>query len=263
MEENERTYFNGSGTPQILGNGFEDDHNMGWGLQNLTHAVFGAHGAEGGAGSIYRFYLPDLYVFESAVRQGHQTYGPHSPRGHEGLYSVGTEESVTFYYASETPRLRLTDEFDVGKPEAEARHNYTVTGKVTRRQGEYWYDGVANNVLRPSPVIFDEGVAFDGASSFTVAIAPDNRGIKIRRRTDKENNRQCAWVSIDGQRVIERPWYSVDFERTYRKIRWADTDFEVPARYTRGKNQVIVKIEFASAENGVWDEFHYWIYSRQ
>ena len=48
---------------------FEDDHNMGWGLQNLTHAVFGAHGAEGGAGSIYRFYLPDLYVFESTVRQ--------------------------------------------------------------------------------------------------------------------------------------------------------------------------------------------------
>ena len=70
-------------------------------------------------------------------------------------------------------------------------------------------------------------------------------------------------MSIDGQRVIERPWYSVDFERTYRNIRWADTDFEVPARYTRGKNQVTVKIEFASSENGVWDEFHYWIYSRQ
>jgi hypothetical protein len=263
MEENERAYFNGSGTPQVLGNGFEDDHNMGWGLQNLTHAVFGAHGAEGGAGCIYRFYLPDLYVFESALRQGHQTYGPRSPRGHEGLYAVGTEESVSFYYASETPRLRLTDDFDVGNLEAEARHGYTPTGRVTRRQGQYWYDGAANNVLTPTPATLDDGVAFDGSCTFTVAIAPDNHGIKIRRRTDKENNRQCAWVSIDGQRVTERPWYSVDFERTYRNIRWWDTDFDIPARYTQGKSQVTVKIEFVSAEHGDWDEFHYWIYSRR
>lgn len=263
MEENERTCFNGSGTPQVQGNGFEDDHNMGWGLQNLTHAVFGAHGADGGAGCIYRFYVPDLYLFDGGIRHGHQAYGPRSPRGHEGLYTVGTEESVTFYYASETPRLELTDTFDVGKPDAEARHDYTVTGRVTRRQGEYWYDGAANNVLTATPAILDDGVAFDTASTFTAAIAPDNRGIKIRRRTDKENNRQCAWVSIDGQRVTERPWYSVDFERTYRDIRWWDADFEVPARYTQGKSKVTVRIEFVSAENGVWDEFSYWVYSRR
>jgi len=263
MEENERTYFDGSGTPQVQGNGFEDDHNMGWGLQNLTHAVFGAHGAEGGAGSIYRFYVPDLYVFDSAIRHGHQAYGPRSPRGHEGMYAVGTEESVTFYYAAETPRLRLTDELDVGNPDAEGRHGYGATGRVARRQGEYWYDGAANNILTPTPALLDDGVAFDGASTFTVATAPDNRGIRIRRRTDKENNRQCAWVSINGQRVTERPWYSVDFERTYRNIRWWDTDFDVPARYTQGKSRVTVKIEFVSAENGVWDEFRYWIYSRR
>jgi len=70
-------------------------------------------------------------------------------------------------------------------------------------------------------------------------------------------------VSIDGQRVTERPWYTVDFERTYRNIRWSDTDFEVPARYTQGKSRVTVRIEFVSAENGVWDEFRYWIYSRR
>lgn len=152
---------------------------------------------------------------------------------------------------------------DVGNTDAEGRHGYGATGRVTRRQGEYWYDGAANNILTPTPAILDDGVAFDGASTFTVATAPDNRGIRIRRRTDKENNRQCAWVSIDGQRVTERPWYSVDFERTYRNIRWWDTDFDVPARYTQGKSRVTVKIEFVSAENGVWDEFRYWIYSRR
>ena len=66
MEEDERTYFDGNLSPQIHGNGFEDDHNMGWGLKNRQHAVFGAIAADGGAGSVYRLFLPDLYYFQSS-----------------------------------------------------------------------------------------------------------------------------------------------------------------------------------------------------
>src|ERR1035441_5982328 len=98
MEENERTYFDDSRTPSIEGDGYEDDHNQGWGLHVLRHAIYGSVASSGGEGSVWRFFVPDLYVFQSMVRQGHQVYGPHSPRGHEGMYQVGREESVSFLY---------------------------------------------------------------------------------------------------------------------------------------------------------------------
>jgi len=35
----------------------------------------------------------------------------------------------------------------------------------------------------------------------------------------------------------------------------------VPAKYTRDKNKINVRIEFVSSETGRWDAYHYWIYS--
>ncbi len=261
MEEDERTYFDDSRTPQIYGEGYEDDHNMGWGLRDLQHAIFGAFAADGGAGSVYRFYIPDHYFFESAIKHGHQVYGPNSPLGHEGMYTVGDEESVTFYYAQESPGLALTDELDVGDSASEAKHNYQVIGARKDKTGSFWYDGEFNNVLLKAPAIVDSGVSFDGSSTFTASIDPANRGVRLRRRTDKENNRQMGRVYVDGVLVKTRPWYSVDYEKTYRGIRWQDTDFEIPAAYTKSKSSITVKIEFVSSKNNAWDEYYYWVYS--
>ncbi len=261
MEEDERTYFDSSRTPQIYGDGFEDDHGMGWGLHDIQHAIFGAIAPEGGAGSAYRFFLPDLYVFQSAVQHGHQVYGPHSPLGHEGMYQVGKEESVTFYYARGSPSLTLSDELNVGNRAAEFAHAYRVVGTRHDKNGKFWYDGEFNNVLFKTPPIEDDGVAFNGYSQFTVKIDPANRGVRIRRRTDKDNNRQRANVYVDGSLVSERPWYTVDYEKTYRDIRWLESDFEIPSRYTAGKNAITLKVEYVTAKNLEWDEYYYWIYS--
>ena len=262
-EEDERTYFDGSQTPWIIGNGYEDDQGMGWGLQNLTLPVFGAVDAKGGSGDIYRFLLPDRYYFASGIKYGHQTYGPHSPKGHEGLYQVGTEESVAFWYGHTKPRLAQTDEMDIGNPEASAAHSYHAEGDVEPVKGDWWYDGEFNNVLFKTPAITDGGFSFTGSSAFTVSISPENRGVRLRRRTDKANNRQEARVYIDGQLVTERPWYSVDFEKTYRDIfAGFDSDFfEIPKRYTAGKSHINVRVEFVNSQEGHWDEYHYWIYS--
>jgi hypothetical protein len=94
-----------------------------------------------------------------------------------------------------------------------------------------------------------------------VSISPDNQGVRLRRRTDKANNRQEARVYVDGRLVAERPWYSVDYEKTYRGIRWFDSDFEVPESYTKGKSKINVRIEFVGSQSGHWDEYHYWVYS--
>jgi hypothetical protein len=264
-EEDERTYFDGSKSPWINGDGYEDDQGMGWGLTwgppPLTLAVFGAPSGKVGSGGLYRFFLSDKYYFSSGIQNGHQTYGPHSPSGDEGHYRVGTEESVTFWYGHLKPRLVQSDEFDVGQSSSEAAHAYHAQGNVQRVSGNWWYDGEYNNVLFKTPAITDDGVSFTKSSTFTVAISPDNQGVRLRRRCDKENNRQEARVFIDDQLVTERPWYSVDFDSTYRNIRWMDTDFEIPSRYTKGKNKIAVKIEFLSSKTGRWDEYHYWVYS--
>jgi hypothetical protein len=261
MEESERTYFDKNLSPQIHGNGIEDDHNMGWGLKNRQHAVFGAIAADGGAGSVYRFFLPDLYYFQSSVKHGHQTYGPNSPRGHEGLYQVGNEESVAMFYAQESPGVVLTDELDVGHRDSEAAHSYRVAGARKDLVGKYWYDGEFNNVLFKTPPIEDDGVSFAGSSEFTVKIDPSNRGVRLRRRLDKETNLQKANVYVDGRQVVERPWYTVDHDKTYRNIRWVDADFEIPAKYTEGKSSITLKIENTGGAKRPWNEFRYWVYS--
>jgi hypothetical protein len=265
MEENERTYFDGCETPWIEGDGFEDDQGMGFGLswqpQALTLPVFGAPSGKGGAGGLYRFLLPDMYCFSSGIKYGHQTYGPHSPMGFKVHTQVGTEESTTFWYGNLQPRLIQTDEMDVGSLQSEQAHAYRAEGDVQRTNGAWWYDGEFNNILFKTPAIADDGVSFTNHSTFTVAISPDNQGVRLRRRCDKENNRQEARVFIDGRLVSERPWYNVDYEKTYRGIRWFDSDFEVPQKYTKGKSKIIIRIEFVGSESGRWDEYHYWIYS--
>jgi hypothetical protein len=201
-----------------------------------------------------------MYCFSDGIQFGHQTYGPHSPMGHEGMYKVGTEESVAFWYGRPEPRLIQTDEMDVGDKTSATQHAYQAEGNVESVKGNWWYEGEYNNVLFNTPPIADEGVSFTGSSAFRLAISPDNDGVRLRRRCDKANDRQEARVYVDGQRVTERPWYSVDFEKTYRDIRWLDSDFEIPKRYTLGKSRITVRIEFVGSQTGRWDEFHYWAF---
>ncbi|HEX3624321.1 MAG TPA: DUF2961 domain-containing protein [Verrucomicrobiae bacterium] len=264
-EENERTYFDGSETPWIEGDGYEDDQGMGWGMSwgppALALPSFGAPAGNVGQGGLYRFLLADRYSFSSGIKNGHQTYGPHSPWGEENRYRVGTEESVTFWYGHLSSGLIQTDELDPGNRQSEAAHAYRAEGDVQKVHGDWWYDGEFNNVLFKTPAIADDGVSFTNSSTFTVALSPDNQGVRLRRRSDKANDRQEARVFIDGQLVTERPWYSVDYETTFKNIRWFDSDFDIPAKYTRGKSKMTVRIEFVSSETGRWDEYHYWVYS--
>ena len=261
MEEDERTYFDQSQTPSIYGEGFEDDHNQGWGLHDLRQAIYGSVGSDGGSGAPWRFFIPDLYVFHSGVQHGHQVYGPHSPLGHEGMYQVGAEESVTFLYALPGPDLTASDTLQIGSPASERAHGYHPLGTRKNRVGSWWYDGEENNVLFKLPAITANGVSSSRGSEFRVRINPSNAGVRLVRRTDKENNRQLANVYVDGHLVRERKWFSVDFERTFRDIRWFDSAFEIPAKYTKGKSAITVRIELISSKTGWWDEFGYTAYS--
>lgn len=53
----------------------------------------------------------------------------------------------------------------------------------------------------------------------------------------------------------------MDYKSPFRDIRWYDTTFEIPAKYTAGKKQGHLKIEHISSKSGGIDEFYYWVFS--
>ena len=198
MDGDEFTYLDGSRTPQIHGDGTEDDHNQGYGGDAYQKPLWG--GLVNGYQTAYRLYYNDSYIFDQHIKINYEF-------SREGGHDNGGEtDAVVYYYkAASGGRMVLTDQLDVRDPAAEAAHRYSVTGQTwagTRRSG---YDGYERDYEYDS--CQDDGRAFDGHSEFTVTISPANHGVKLRRRLFRSGNgQQRAFVYVDGVRVNERPW---------------------------------------------------------
>jgi hypothetical protein len=111
------------------------------------------------------------------------------------------------------------------------------------------------------------GRAFNGASRFTVAVDPDNNGVRLRKRINRLGNGvQTAEVLVDGT-PVERPWHIVTLAQSpaeHPLDGWFDSEFEIPASHTRGKDRIEVEIRYvASPQKGEINEFYWWVYSYQ
>ena len=105
----------------------------------------------------------------------------------------------------------------------------------------------------PDPVD-DDGRAFTGSSTFTVAIDPDNDGVALTRRLDTISEAQRADVYVDGEQVAS--WEPVN-----QPGLWVDQTVRLPASATAGKSEITVRNEFVSA--GIdFSEFRYWVDSQ-
>jgi hypothetical protein len=255
MDGDEFTYIDGSQTPQIHGDGTEDDHNQGWGGYAIQKPYWGGlvNGFQGG----YRLYIPEPYVFDSSINilYEHSPCGPAKDRGQK------TDNIVWFYQdAPGTCNLKLTDELDVGKPESERGHQYSVRGETWSGTTAASYDLMEYSP--PGPTTTDDGRAFNGASEFTVKIDPANEGVKIRRRVNRNSsNVQRANVYVDGQLIPDVPWYVCDLKAP-PETAFRDTDYEIPAAYTRGKERITIKLEHvAGQESNSNNEYYHWVYS--
>ena len=93
-------------------------------------------------------------------------------------------------------------------------------------------------------------------------IDPDNEGVKLRRRTNRNvSNVQQANVYVDGVMIPDTPWYLCDLPAPVETA-FADTDFEIPAAYTRGKHQITVRVEHVAGQSlDGNNEYYYWVYS--
>ena len=253
MDGDEFTYIDGSRTPQIHGDGTEDDHNQGFGGDAYQKPLWG--GLVNGYQTAYRFYYNDSYIFNQHIKINYEF----SREG--GRANGGENDVVVFYYkAVSAGHLLLTDQLDVGDTVSEAAHHYSVTGQTwagTHRSG---YDGYERDYEYDS--CQDDGRAFKGHNEFTAAISPDNHGVKLRRRLFRSGNgQQRAWVYVDGVRVNERPWDVCTYSSAPAYQGWFDDDFEIPAAYTQGKRQIHLRVENAGGDKSEINEFYYWVYS--
>lgn len=246
----EFVYIDGSRTPQIHGDGTEDDHDQGYGGDAYQKAVWG--GLINGFQGAYRIYMNDSYVFNRHIGIGYE----HS---RDGGVASGAETDVTFYYYKASGNLVLTDRLDVGNAESEAAHRYAIEGQTWAGALRAGYDGYERNY--EYDLAGDDGRAFNGHTEFTVAIDPDNHGVKLRRRIYRSGNGvQRATVYVDGV-AVDRPWDIVTLSSAPSYQGWYDADFEIPARYTEHKNSIRVRVQYA--EGGTKpeiNEFYYWLY---
>lgn len=241
-----RVYLDAQAHPIIQGTDFDGDINAGnyFLLGTFTLPV---HGVPAFISTFerkvnaYRFFLGDLIPFGNSI----QILAEHGDRNAEPIeYSA-----VTFSYSRPEIALALSDHLDVGDPADETAHNYTTEGTQVYTSHYYAYPGSFDEEF-----FTDDGRLIYGSSSFTVAIDPQNEGVRLVRRKDASSFPQYAEVFVNTVNV--GIWW--DSEYNYYK-RWGDSVFEIPAAYTQGQSQISVTIDPDSVND--WTECYYWIYS--
>lgn len=244
-------YFDGSRTPQIHGDGTEDDNNQGWGGTSYQKPLWG--GVVSGIQGAYRIYLGDSLVFDDQAKINFEYSRL------EASPIAKTDVTVYYYKGKNSFRpLALTDAVDVGIPGSEKAHDYVIEGQSWAGSLRSAYDGYEKNVEAGS--FLEEGRAFNGKSAFTVAVDPTNEGVRLRRLLSRLGNGvQTAEVWVDGVKV-DRPWHVVFSSSATENQAWVDSDFEIPASLTRKKSKLRIEIKHLSSTKGEINEFHYWVW---
>jgi hypothetical protein len=247
LEGDERIYVDGGRSPAFHGTGTEDFYSAGWyfskGLFSLPMHGNTAHipGPEDRTAA-YRFLLHDAIPFRTHIRVSIE-HGPQNDVAEDVF-------TLAYYYHRPEPAMILSDTLDVGNPEDEAAHEYTIEGETWSGERAFSYEGDFDDVE-----IADNGRAHKGASGFTLSVNPENDGVILRRRLDFGVANQRAELSVDG--VAAGVWYTAGSNVFHP---WRDSDFILPASLTRGKSKLRVKITFLSGAND-WNEFRYEAYA--
>lgn len=191
----------------------------------------------------YRLFLQDAVPFHTSI---------HVSIEHGGVDDVNADYWDLAYYYLQPTRATLTDTLDVGNAASEQAHHYQITGQTWTGTQSYQFEG------SDSPTtVSDDGRAFTGSSTFTMAINPNNAGVILRRRFDQGIINQKANILVNG--TLVGTWYQAGGNSTSR---WRENDFQIPASFTHGKRSITITIQFVSSSVD-WNEFHYWAYNEQ
>ena len=197
--------------------------------------------------SMTRFCIGDSYPFYSELKFGIES----GEYNNQYLEHSGT----IFYYGQDKNVLVKTDSLDLNSSRSIKRHSYKAMGNVRRTKLESFFEGNEDRIL-----YVGETVRFESFSSFRVNISSQNEGVRLRRLSDQNDVRQAARVFVEGEEVTERLWYVAD-SNPYK--RWLEDDFEIPAKYTKGKKSLnirIVPVSMSKEGKNTWNEAEYQVF---
>jgi hypothetical protein len=248
LEGDERFYVDDARTPAIIGTGLEDFFNGAWYFNAgpFDSAVAGCtlvrDDRDHGRVSAYRFFLQDAVPFRKHLRFCIE-------RGPDNSIPVAAW-TLAFYYYQPFVRLLPHDALVIGDAASEAAHGYAAPsgGDAVGVGAARFFEADYRHV--------DAGGTFNerrSASSFHLAIPPDNDGIVLRRIGD-QLHAQRAFVSVDG----------VPFGFWNRAkagpFRACEDDLFLPPAITRGKAALGLRIAWATGYPP-WAESRYTAYA--
>ncbi|MBN2491322.1 MAG: DUF2961 domain-containing protein [Planctomycetes bacterium] len=252
LEGDERIAVDFERTPSCHGNGTEDFFNAAYYFLGQTFSrplhgsPFRAFSAHENRRLSYRLFAGDAPPFGAHIRLGFEVGGFSHLRGRY--------RSAVLYYHRPEPALGLADRLNVGDGADEARHGWTTDGTpVGPLSGAY--EGDQDDV-----VFADRGVHLerDRSCAFHVTIPPHNDGCLLRRRLDYLNEGiadQTLEVEVDGHPVgtWSVPGHYLNHLAAFPSLpasrgqgtpdkRWLDSDFEIPAAFTRDRGAVEIRL---------------------
>lgn len=188
----------------------------------------------------YRFHVGDFFPYRSGLRFSIQHGADDDVSAHY--------EAVTFQYRSDEPAGTWTDSIDVGNPSSEDDHGYKVTSQTWMGERTFCYPGENDTKL-----LADNGRAYVGSSSFTLAIDSSNRGLLLRRRLDYWAPGQRARVEVDGALA---GYFYTPGATPEACCRWRDEDLLISESLTAGKSKIGITIIY-EAGTPDFNEFRY------
>jgi hypothetical protein len=243
-----RSYANGRRSPSIHGTGHEDDHLGGWSngffARPFTLPMNGEPASEildfngqyNGNVSMYRLWtgIPFLRELQHSVEHGRA-----NDRGAD-------YQSTSFFYATSSDWLSDSDRLVVCDPASRDAHGFVASGEGAPVEVRGSFEGRAYRAG------FDAcHQNHSGAAEFRLRVAPDNRGVYLRRLYDQSSARQRAEISVDGERLGD--WYTVEGNSTSS---WSERDYFLPRRFTGDKTELAIRV-LPVGDSPPWDAAEY------
>ncbi|MBU0641539.1 MAG: DUF2961 domain-containing protein [Planctomycetes bacterium] len=255
-EGDEHFCIDGAVSPQINGTGSEDYY-LGCFWPNLPYnspfaSCVGDAQAEGGGHFFGAYRVPACYGrfhLECPI-PFHQVIDARIQHG--GLSQLRSNySSLAYAYLRNRPALRTSDFIDVGNSTSETAHGYQA------RESELtgWVQGSPEGADFTT-VLEERGRRHArGEITFSVAVDPDNDGVRLRRRLDQSSMCQGADVYVDG--AYAGTWYH-GYHNEH--LRWFDSDFDIHPQHTRAKQSLQLKLVVkAEGIHGPFTDFKYWV----
>lgn len=261
-EGDERFYVDGNGNPIFNGTGSEDYYICCFWPNTNFNCPFG-----GCVGNVFEqagkpsgdYWLDKVSEFPSCYYRFHLEspiafYSDAEMRIEHGADSDAASyyKTLAMLYLNPKISLEQTDMIDVGNAASEKMHSYKSTNsKAVNLTGQY--EGSLDRID-----IADDGRENTGSVKFKMALAKDNKGVRLRKRIDQKAGRHLLDVFVDGQKAGQ--WYFAD-NNPFK--RWADVDFEIPAKLTADKEMVAIELKankMLGVQKLAFNDYRYWVY---